>query len=98
MSATVRLHPDAERELAEAQEWYDQQLKGLGTEFYLCIEDAIARIQQDPESYPVVYSSARQILTKRFPYSIIYRPESKEIVIYSVLHGSRDPDVWKRRI
>lgn len=98
MSATVRLHPDAEHELAEAQDWYDQQRKGLGAEFRVCIEEAVERIQRDPESYAVIHKGARQILVKRFPYSIIYRAEAQELVIYTVLHGSRHPDVWKRRL
>jgi len=98
MSPTIRFHPDAEEELAHARQWYDERREGLGTDFLLCMEEAIERIRRAPDTYPVVYRDVRQVIVRRFPYIILYRIEGEQIVVFAVFHASRNPDVWKQRL
>jgi plasmid stabilization system protein ParE len=39
----------------------------------------------------------RRALVRRFPYAIFYEIGSREIVVYGVFHGARDPQAWRRR-
>ena len=93
----VRLLPEAEIELIEAAQWYKEQSFGLDYEFIRCIDEAIVRISRTPLMFPVVHSSKRRVLVKRFPYSIMFDVLEDEILIYAIFHFSRNPKRWKRR-
>ncbi len=98
MEPTIRYSPEAEEDVYEARRWYEKKRNGLGWDFVMCVDEVLERIRRSPESFPVVYNNVRQAVVRRFPYSIIFRVEADEIVIYAVHHGSRDPEVWRSRI
>jgi plasmid stabilization system protein ParE len=93
-----RIWPDAERDIAEAYRWYEEQRIGLGADFLLCIEEGLAKIQRAPEAYPVVHKNVRRLLIKRFPYGIFYAVEQPVIIVLAVFHERRDPLAWRSRI
>jgi toxin ParE1/3/4 len=41
--------------------------------------------------------NTRRVLLKKFPFSVIYRPEPDGIVIFAVAHQSRRPGYWRGR-
>jgi len=41
---------------------------------------------------------ARRVLVRRFPFSIMYRLEGDEIVIYALAHHAREPGYWEPRL
>lgn len=41
----------AERDLEEAEDWYDEQQSGLGTEFRGAISDLFGRLTDNPRIY-----------------------------------------------
>ena len=43
-------------------------------------------------------ASARMRKTQRFPYGVVYVPETDRIVIVAGMHGSRRPGYWKNRL
>jgi toxin ParE1/3/4 len=97
MNRIVRLREEAERDLAAAASWYEQQRMGLGHEF---LEEALAsfrRIAEQPLTYPVLHRSTRRALMSRFPFGIYFRVEDERIVVFAVMHGSRHPHRWQRR-
>jgi plasmid stabilization system protein ParE len=38
------------------------------------------------------------VLVRRFPYIVYFSVETTVIVVLAVLHASRDPAEWQRRI
>jgi toxin ParE1/3/4 len=98
MSYKIILRPEAQSELAEAYRWYEEQRKGLGEDFLLCIEESLERIRHSPKSFPIVYRGARQILVRRFPFIVYYLAEHGRIIVLAVFHGSRDPPQWQGRV
>ena len=54
MTPSLRLRPEAEADLDGAFTWYEEQRAGLGRDFLLAVEAALARIERNPESFPVV--------------------------------------------
>ncbi|MBL8867531.1 MAG: type II toxin-antitoxin system RelE/ParE family toxin [Gemmataceae bacterium] len=98
MSRTVRFRVEALSEYEDAADWYEQQRTGLGDDFVAEVESVIARISANPLLHAKVYGDVRKAVVKRFPYIVLYLVEPTEIVIVSVFHTSRNPDVWKSRV
>lgn len=93
----VLLHPDAEREFREAFIWYEHQRLGLGKDFLFSIDEAIERILQSPEAFPVIRKGIRRVVVRRFPFEIFYEPAPEEIRVIAIFHSSRDPKTWHSR-
>lgn len=93
----IRFHPDAEDESAEAIYWYERQRNGLGSEFLLCIDEAVERIKKSPTLYPVIYKRIHRCVVHRFPFAIFYEFDKSEIKILGVFHSKRNPRRWQKR-
>lgn len=91
------LSGDARADALEAFAFYERRRQGLGARFREHLDHAIARIQEDPARYPVVYRDLRRRLVERFPYAVYYREYSDVVFIVAVMHGRRSPDRWKLR-
>lgn len=97
MNRTVRLREEAERDLAAAVLWYEQQRAGLGRDF---LDQALAAFQllaEHPLTYPVVHRDTRRALLKRFPFGIYFRAERSQVVVIAIAHASRHPRHWRDR-
>jgi hypothetical protein len=70
-----KFHPDAEDELAQAIDYFESCRPGMGLEFLIEVEAAIARILSYPRAWPVLEDSIRRCRTKRFPFGIVYSEE-----------------------
>ncbi|RLA47051.1 MAG: type II toxin-antitoxin system RelE/ParE family toxin [Gammaproteobacteria bacterium] len=97
MSYTVRLREEAEFDLTEAAEWYERQRDGLGHEFLDEVLSTLDAIRIEPQSYPLVHRKTHRALVSRFPFAVFYRVQSSDIVVVSVMHGSRHPARWQNR-
>jgi plasmid stabilization system protein ParE len=91
------IRPEAEAELADAYDWYEERVSGLGSEFLLCVDAALNALQRSPEQFPRVYRTVRRALTRRFPYEIFFVEDPERVVVLSVFHAKRNPMRWKDR-
>lgn len=99
----VRVLEQAAEEAIEAAAWYEQQRAGLGVEFAHAIEAAIDLLED--EIVPLTNMpgaaggrGAKRLVLKRFPYDIVVREFSEEIVVVAVAHHSRRPGYWRERL
>ncbi|OFZ55541.1 MAG: plasmid stabilization protein [Bdellovibrionales bacterium RIFOXYB2_FULL_36_6] len=90
-------HPDAEKELNEAVDYYNECQNGLGLEFAKEVYLAIQNILSFPHAWAQLSSNTRRCLTNRFPYGVIYQVTDKEVFIIAVMHLNREPNYWKKR-
>jgi toxin ParE1/3/4 len=97
MKRIVRLREEADRDLAAAASWYEQQREGLGHEFLDEALSAFQLVSEQPLTYPVVHRNTRRALMTRFPFGIYFRVEQSQIVVVAVVHGSRHPRRWQGR-
>lgn len=74
-----------------AIEWYEKQRRGLGLDFFGCVEVAANRILEYPEMYPIKHKNLRSALTRRFPFSIFYEVSEFEIIIHALFDNRCDP-------
>ena len=65
---SFRFHPEAERELNEAVEYYEDVESALGYVLSVEIYSAIQRAVAYPRAWPVLDGDVRRALVRRFPY------------------------------
>ncbi|MFN0157681.1 MAG: type II toxin-antitoxin system RelE/ParE family toxin [Bacteroidota bacterium] len=94
---TVRFHAQAEGEFRDAVVWYEHQRVGLGSEFFLCIDETVERIRRSPTSFPIVHKNIRRAVVRRFPFAVFFETEKSEVRVLAVFHSRRDPSRWRER-
>ena len=93
----VSFHEMAEWELDEAAFYYDAERPGLGAAFLDEIQRSILSIVDHPEAAPVLIGSIRRLLSRRFPYAVVYAIRSTEVRVLAVMHVKRRPMYWAGR-
>jgi plasmid stabilization system protein ParE len=68
----TRFTPEAEEDIQQAHDWYDQRRPGLGLEFLTTLEETIQALARMAEMCPVAHNGCRRALLRRFPYSVFY--------------------------
>lgn len=91
----LRVLDAAEREVADAFDYYESQSDGLGRRMTGEIRDALAGILDFPEAHPIFDSAHRKRNLKKFPYGIIFRIEGEEVVFVACFHLRSDPAKWR---
>jgi plasmid stabilization system protein ParE len=91
------ISPEAELDIQDAFEWYEQRSSGLGSEFVRAVDSCFALIGRNPLAYPLVYRQVRRVLIRRFPYGVMYLVEEDVITIIACFHVKRDPKQWQDR-
>jgi plasmid stabilization system protein ParE len=97
MNRPVVFRPEAERELLDAERWYEDRKPGLGREFRAALDELLGRVTTLPLSFPKVHGEKRRALVPRFPYGLYFAMVSDQVVVVGVVHGHRDPTVWASR-
>jgi plasmid stabilization system protein ParE len=90
--------PAARAELVDAQDWYENEVPGLGRRFRAAVDAVVQSMSLNPRQFPVVYKSIRRALLRRFPYALMFVVETDEtLTVIACFHGSRDPAHWRKR-
>lgn len=97
MSYTITIRKEAEADLSEAFQYYEDCRSGLGNDFLLCIEASLSRINRNPNQFRAVYKEVRRAFVTRFPYGIFYIIQENEIIVLAVMHARKKPMTWKSR-
>jgi plasmid stabilization system protein ParE len=98
MAYDLIIEPEAELDLEQAVNWYDEQRPGLGREFIERVDEVLDHIREMPEIHPVACKTARLALVRRFPYVISCIFEGNMVFVMAVFHGHREPNVWQDRL
>ncbi|MBM4033157.1 MAG: type II toxin-antitoxin system RelE/ParE family toxin [Planctomycetes bacterium] len=98
MAAELVFAPETEADIAEAHAWYEGRRAGLGEEFLSCVDACIESIRRTPKLHATIHAGYRRALIRRFPYAVFYEHTETTLTIYGVLHTSRSPDTWRRRL
>lgn len=97
MPLKLIIRPEAEEEIREAYDWYEDRVSGLGSEFLLTVDATMNAILRNPQQFPVVYRNLRRALTRRFPYQILFVADNARLVVLAVSHAKRNPKHWEER-
>ena len=95
---SLHLVTKIEQDLQAAYDWYESQLADLGEQFLAEVDEVMASICEMPERFPVVFKDVRRAKLRRFPFGAYFTIQECRIIVLAVLHFSRSPRVWRRRI
>ena len=91
------VRPLARLDMLEAIEWYSERSREVGAEFVRVVDEAFESIMTNPAQFPEVDAPIRMAVLRPFPYTIMFTADEEEIVVLSVFHVRRDPNLWKGR-
>jgi len=80
--------------------YYDSECLGLSDEFFAEFEATLERIRSNPAYWPPLAegSNKRKATMKRFPYVIVFRQVSGDLVrVFVVKHQKRSEQFGSRR-
>ena len=96
---SVEFHPEAEDEIVSAFEWYAERSETAAATFVSHLEDAMDLVVESPRRWASYLHGTRRFIMKRFPFLIVYRIKSDEMIqIVAVAHGNRKPGYWRDRV
>jgi plasmid stabilization system protein ParE len=84
----------AEADLIAAIQYYNSASETLGDRLVAEVSAAIRLIEEFPEAGPVLGGSIRGKGLSRFPHTLLYAIEEREIVILAVAHQRQDFRAW----
>jgi plasmid stabilization system protein ParE len=94
----LSIRPQAQAEIRDIYDWYEEQQPGLGVDFEQALAEISYVLIRHPQAYPVIFGESRRALMRRFPYMVFYRIYGEEIAITACIHRRRDPGYWKPRV
>ena len=94
MSYTLTIRKEAELDIDEQFNYYEEKREGLGHDYLLCIEEALDKLQRNPLFYRKIYKELRRIPIRRFPYRIFYFVQSNNVIVTAVFHARKAPTSW----
>ena len=90
-------HPEAEQELNQAVDYYNNCQPSLGLDFLREVYISIKNILAYPHAWTQLSKNTRRCLTNRFPFGIIYQVNHNCIYIIAIMQLNRKPDYWQQR-
>lgn len=99
----VRTHAAAAEEAAEAAAWYEKERAGLGMDFEHAVDAALDLLEEEMVPLTAVPGVAgtrgvKRLLLRRFPYAVIVRESTAEVVVIAFAHTARRPGYWRGRL
>jgi len=97
--AIIRVHPEALREAENARDWYARRSIPAAFAFINELTHAVELLKEAPRMWPVFSFGTRRYSLARFPFSIIYRLKSDELIeIIALMHQKKRPGYWAERV
>ena len=96
MKAIQFLEP-ARLELLEISAFYEEQAPGLGATFLDIVSAALALIRENPDVGVPHRADTRRLVLPRFPYSLVYLVEARDLFVVAIAHHRRAPGYWEDR-
>lgn len=97
VSSEIIVRREAQIEVQEAFQYYQDKSEGLGFEFMRSLDATLQSVKRNPLAYQTIYQEARRVLLRKFPYALFYIAEENQIVVIACFHQKRSEIDWLRR-
>lgn len=85
MSLRVDLLSEADADLQDYFNRFEDYRGGFGVEFMTAVDAHLARIATFPAIAPFYFETVRRLVMHRFPYGIFYEHHPTRIVVVAIL-------------
>ncbi len=93
----LRLDSSARAELLHETKYYEATRPGSARKFRIAVDDSFGRIKTNPQAGKPDEDGCRRMRIKGFPFSVVYREEPMEIVVYAIRPDAKEPGYWLPR-
>jgi plasmid stabilization system protein ParE len=101
MTARLLIEPEAEAELEEAADHYDESVPGLGLEFLAEMRQRTQDVVDAPQRFPP-FGGVEDVRCAhaigRFPHLVIYMVVGDTVHVLAFMHPRRRPGYWAHRV
>jgi toxin ParE1/3/4 len=95
---SVTILQEAETELWETVEFYENKCVGLGVKFEEAVKAAVESIGHSPSRWPLRKDGTRRYLLRRYPYLVITMNHENQVWVIAIAHCKRRPGYWTGRL
>jgi hypothetical protein len=89
----------AQEEIDRAAAWHERRREGLGVDFFERIDEAMQRIEINPERYAARYKGLRRAGLRQFTdWGLWFQVRADHSLVIACLSGRRHPSVIARRV
>ncbi len=96
MAYKIVVSPNAQIEIYNAMDYYDEISETLTLKFYADLQDCYSALKLNP-NYRIFYKSFRMVPLKKFPFIILYSIEGNDIIIKACFHTSKSPGKYPEK-
>jgi hypothetical protein len=101
MTVQLLIEPEAEAELEEAADRYEESVPGLGAAFLAEMRQRTHDVLAHPHTFPAFGSTdgvrcAHAI--GRFPHLVVYMSTDEAVHVLAFMHPRRRPGYWEKRV
>ncbi len=93
----LRIREEARVELLHEVNFYEGKRIGIGKRFREAVTASFALIVRYPGTGAPAPANTRKTKVKGFPFTIVYREEQEQIVVFAIAPDRRQPGYWLSR-
>jgi hypothetical protein len=101
MTIRLLIEPEAEAELEEAADRYEESVPGLGVAFLAEMRQRTRDVLDGPHTFPA-FGSIEGVRCAhaigRFPHLVVYMFAEEAVHILAFMHPRRRPGYWEKRV
>jgi plasmid stabilization system protein ParE len=93
----VLVREEARAELLHETQYYETKREGTGKRFREAVNAAFALIARFPSGGAPGPEGTRRTKVKGFPFTVVYREEGTQVVVFAVAPDRQQPGYWFSR-
>lgn len=94
----LRLRGEARQEFLNEVRYYEDKRSGTGMRFRVAVNAAFDLIRSFPTGGAPGPAGTRRTKVKGFPFTVVYRDEPDELVVFAVAPDRQQPGYWLARL
>jgi plasmid stabilization system protein ParE len=91
------LREEARAELLHETRYYEERREGTGRRFREAVNASFALILQFPSGGAPGPATTRKTKVRGFPFTIVYREEDAQVVVFAIAPDRQQPGYWLPR-
>jgi plasmid stabilization system protein ParE len=95
---SLRVDSAAREELLHEAQYLERARPTYGKKFVAEIKTIFAQIKRNPQAGKPDDEGCRRLRVKDFSFSVVFREEPTEVVVYVIRSDSRMPGYWHARL